>query len=107
MMALWLMEKRRPTYDLDAIKQAIGSVDTVAITTSALRDATALGFDRGGIVAVIHSVERRMFVKSMTTFADHRLWQDVYHVPARGLLLYVKFQADVVSEFTVMSFKEK
>jgi len=106
-MALWLMEKRRPTYDLDAIKLAIGSVDTLAITTSALRDATALGFDRGGIVAVIHSVERRMFVKSMTTFADHRLWQDVYHVPARGLLLYVKFQADVVSEFTVMSFKEK
>ena len=107
MMALWLMEKRRPTYDLDAIKLAIGSVDTLAITTSALRDATALGFDRGGILAVIHSVERRMFVKSMTTFADHRLWQDVYHVPARGLLLYVKFQADVVSEFTVMSFKEK
>jgi motility quorum-sensing regulator/GCU-specific mRNA interferase toxin len=107
MMAFWLMEKRRPTYDLDAIKLAIGSVDTLAITTSALRDATALGFDRGGIVAVIHSVERRMFFKSMTTFADHRLWQDVYHVPARGLLLYVKFQADVVSEFTVMSFKEK
>ena len=84
MMALRLMEKRRPTYDLDVIKLAIGSVDTLAITTSALRDATALGFDRGGIVAVIYSVERRMFVKSMTTFADHRLWQDVYHVPARG-----------------------
>jgi hypothetical protein len=29
------MEKRRPTYDLDAIKLAIGSVDTLAITTSA------------------------------------------------------------------------
>ena len=24
-----------------------------------------------------------MFVKSTTTFADHRAWQDVYHVPAR------------------------
>jgi motility quorum-sensing regulator/GCU-specific mRNA interferase toxin len=35
------------------------------------------------------------------------VWQDVYHVPARGLVLYVKFQADVVTEFTVMSFKEK
>ena len=29
MMALWLMEKRRPTYDLDVIKLAIGSVDTL------------------------------------------------------------------------------
>jgi len=25
----------------------------------------------------------------------------------RGLLLYVKFQADVLTEFTVVSFKEK
>jgi motility quorum-sensing regulator/GCU-specific mRNA interferase toxin len=101
------MEKRRPTYDLDAIKMAIGSIDTLSMTTSALRDATALGFDRGGIVNAIQSIERPMFVKSMTTFADHRVWQDVYHVPARQLMLYVKFQADVVTEFTVMSFKEK
>ena len=52
-------------------------------------------------------VERRMFLKSMTTFADPRVWQDVYHVPARGLMLYVKFQGDVVTEFKVESFKEK
>lgn len=101
------MEKRRPTYDLEAIKLAIGSVETLAMTTSALRDATALGFDRGGVVETILGIERGMFYKSMTTFADHRLWQDVYHVPARGLTLYVKFQADVITEFTVMSFKEK
>lgn len=101
------MEKRRPTYDLEAIKLAIGSTETLAITTSALRDATALGFDRGGIVETITGIERRKFYKSMTTFTDHRLWQDVYHVPARGLMLYVKFQADIVSGFTVMAFKEK
>ena len=102
-----MMEKRRPTYDLDAIKLAIGSVETLAMTTTALRDATALGFDRGGIVETISGIERSMFFKSMTTFADHRVWQDVYHVPARGLTLYIKFQADVITEFTVMSFKEK
>lgn len=89
------MEKRRPTYDLDAIKLSIGSVETLAITISAMRDATALGFDRG------------MFYKSMTTLKDHRLWQDVYHVPSQGLTLYIKFQADVVTEFSVVSFKEK
>ena len=102
-----MMEKRRPTYDLEAIKLAIGSVETLAMTTTALRDATALGFDRGGIVETIASIDRSMFFKSMTTFADHRVWQDVYHVPARGLTLYIKFQADVITEFTVMSFKEK
>ncbi|WP_292402620.1 type II toxin-antitoxin system MqsR family toxin [Mesorhizobium sp.] len=69
--------------------------------------STRWGFDRAGVVEVIGGITRKMFVKSMTTFADHRVWQDVYHVPARDLVLYVKFQADVVTEFTVMSFKEK
>ena len=85
------MEKRRPTYDLEAIKAAFETVETLAMTSSALRDAIALGFDRAGVVETIAGIERRMFYKSMTTFADHRVWQDVYHVPARGLTLYVKF----------------
>lgn len=100
------MEKRRPTYDLEAIKTALRSVKTLAMTTSALRDATSLGFDRGSIVETINSIRQTMFLKSMTTFADHRVWQDVYHVPARELMLYVKFQADVIIEFKVMSFRE-
>jgi len=101
------MEKKRPTYDLEAIKTALGSVETLAMMSSALRDAMAIGFDRNGVTETIQGIDRRMFYKSMTTFADHRVWQDVYHVPARGMVLYVKFQADVVTEFTVMSFKEK
>jgi len=101
------MEKRRPTYDLEAIKAALGTVETLAMTSSALHDAIALGFDRAGVAETIGGIERQMFYKSMTTFADHRVWQDVYHVPARGMGLYIKFQADIVTEFTVMSFKEK
>jgi motility quorum-sensing regulator/GCU-specific mRNA interferase toxin len=101
------MEKRRRTYDLDAIKAAIGSVETLTMTRSAFSDALSLGFNRSGIVAVIQGIQRPMFYKSMTTLADHRTWQDVYHVPADGPVLYVKFQADVVTEFQLMSFKEK
>jgi len=101
------MEKRRPTYDLDAIKAAIGSPETLAITRSAFADALSLGFNRSGIAAAIQAMRRPMFVKSMTTLADHRTWQDVYHVPVEGLVLYVKFQADVVTAFRVMSFKER
>jgi motility quorum-sensing regulator / GCU-specific mRNA interferase toxin len=107
MVAYEVVEKRKPTYDLDAIKAALGTVETLAVTVSALRDDYDLGFDRAGIVDLISSAERKMFVKSMTTFADHRAWQDVYNIPARDLMLYVKFQADVVTEFTVMAFKEK
>jgi motility quorum-sensing regulator/GCU-specific mRNA interferase toxin len=47
------MEKRKPTYDLEAVKLAIGSVESLAITRSAFADAMSLGFTRSGIVAVI------------------------------------------------------
>lgn len=101
------MEKRRPSHDLAAIKRVLGSAGRLAITGTALRDALALGFTRFAIAQTIRGIERTMFVKSMTTYADHRLWQDVYHVPVEGLVLYVKFQADAVTEFRLVSFKEK
>ena len=43
----------------------------------------------------------------MTPKAAPRLWQDVYHVPSQTGVLYVKFTADVVAEFLLLSFKEK
>ena len=89
------------------MKAVLGGVETLAITTSAFRDAIGLGFDRAGIAEVVQGMNRKMIFKSMTTIRDHRVWQDVYHASARGLVLYVKFQADVVTEFTVMAFKEK
>jgi motility quorum-sensing regulator/GCU-specific mRNA interferase toxin len=100
------VEKRRPSYDLSAIKRAIGTSQSLSITVAAFRDAVALGFDREGVAETIMTIEKAMFRKSMTTFADHRVWQDVYHVPVGNLRLYVKFQNATVSEFKVMSFKE-
>jgi motility quorum-sensing regulator/GCU-specific mRNA interferase toxin len=43
----------------------------------------------------------------MTANADYKVWQDVYHVPSEAGLLYVKFTADAVTEFLLLSFKEK
>jgi motility quorum-sensing regulator / GCU-specific mRNA interferase toxin len=101
------VEKKRPTYDLAAVQAVFADPGALAITTGALRDAISLGFGRAAIVEVIQSMNRKMFFKSMTTFGDHRVWQDVYHVPIDDLVLYVKFQADVVTEFRLMAFKEK
>lgn len=101
------MDKRRPTYDLDAFKAAFAAPSRLAATRTALTDALALGFDRAGMVGVIRGMERRHFYKSMTSYADHSLWQDVYHVPAQGMIIYVKFCADVITEFRLLSFKEK
>ena len=52
-------------------------------------------------------MERVHFYKSMTFHGDHRSWQDVYHVPSEVGDLYVKFRADAVTEFVLLSFKEK
>lgn len=48
-----------------------------------------------------------MFYKSMTSFADHTAWQDVYHVPAGDMIIYLKFTMDTLVDFMVLSFKER
>lgn len=101
------MEKRRPTYDLDAFKAAMAAPNGLAITKAAIQTARSLGFNAAAIVGTIGSMERKHFVKSMTSFADHTEWQDVYNIPSEGFVIYLKFRADAVTEFRVLSFKEK
>jgi len=38
-----------------------------------------MGLTTAEMLTVIASLSRRQFYKSMTTYADHRVWQDVYH----------------------------
>ncbi len=102
-----MTEKRQPTYDLAAFKAAFSRVERLAVTGTALKSAAALGFGRAEIVATLQTMQRHHFYKSMTAYADHRLWQDVYHVPSAVGVLYIKFTADVVTEFLLLSFKEK
>eukprot|EP01035_Chromulina_nebulosa_P054170 gene54170-74156_t len=82
MVAALSVEKLKPSYRLGAIQRAFDSADHLAATTTALISAAALGFDREGIVQTIATMTPKMFQKSMTTYADHRIWQDVYNVPA-------------------------
>ncbi len=100
------MDKRRPAYDLEAFKGAVAT-DRVPFTRTAVRDAQAIGFGYDDMKAALERVERQHFVKSMTSRVDHRVWQDVYNVSFEGIVLYVKFTADAVGEFTLLSFKEK
>ena len=96
------MEKFNPHYSLSEFKQS-----DYGITKIAQQTALKLGFDDDGIDKVISTMELKHFYKSMTSYADHRIWQDVYHVPYGDLILYIKFTQNVVSEFTLLSFKEK
>jgi motility quorum-sensing regulator/GCU-specific mRNA interferase toxin len=102
-----MTEKPQPTYDLKAFQAAFSSVERLAVTGTALRSAAALGFGRAEIVETIQTMQREHFYKSMTSYAGHRLWQDVYHVPSPAGVLYIKFTSDAVMEFKLLSFKEK
>jgi motility quorum-sensing regulator/GCU-specific mRNA interferase toxin len=102
-----MAEKRKPTYDLEAFKAAFATVDTINLTGTALRGAAAIGFGRAEIVSVIQTMRQSHFYKSMTAHAHHRVWQDVYHVPSEAGTLYVKFAAGAVTEFLLLSFKER
>jgi len=102
-----MTEKRKPTYDLIAFKAACVDADKLNVTGAAVRSAAALGFGREDIAETIQTMQREHFYKSMTSYADHRIWQDVYHVPSPVGELYVKFTADAVTEFLLLSFKEK
>lgn len=96
------MEKFNPTYSLEEFKHS-----NFEITKTAQRTALELEFDENDIRAIVLTMEPRHFYKSMTSYADHKVWQDVYHVPCGDLILYVKFTQNVISEFTLLSFKEK
>lgn len=96
------MEKFNPTYNLEGFKNS-----DYKITNTAFRSALELEFDENDIKKVISTMKKEHFYKSMTSYANHKIWQDVYHVPYGGLILYVKFTQNVISEFTLLSFKEK
>ncbi len=102
-----MAEKFRATYDLDTLKVSFSSVSKLNLTGTALKSATSFGFGRIEVLETVQSMQREHFYKSMTSHADHRVWQDVYHVPSVVGLLYVKFTADLVTEFLILSFKEK
>ncbi len=100
------MEKRTPHYALQSIKVTFTSVASLRMTATARNSAFGLGFLGADIVRIIQAMTREHFYKSMTSLADHRVWQDVYHVPLGTTLLYVKFTTDVHGHL-VISFKEK
>lgn len=100
------MEKRRPHYDLASIKAAFTTPASLRITKTALTTAEALDLTLDDIVTIIQGLGQARFYKSMTSLADSRIWQDVYHAEFGGLVLYVKFTTDSEG-YLVISLKDK
>ena len=97
------MEKATPHYNLPAVKTLI-EAGKVRSTQSALVGAAAMGFNFDGIIAVIMALTPKDFYKSMTTHADHRIWQDVYRPATDAGEVYLKLT--VIDDVLIVSFKE-
>lgn len=99
------MEKNAPHCKLSVVKALI-EADKVSATGSAYSGAREVGiYDLAGMCAVVMTLTSTCFYKSMTTHADHRIWQDVYHTKtANDDPVYLKLT--VVNDVLIVSFKE-
>ncbi|WP_427500752.1 type II toxin-antitoxin system MqsR family toxin [Methylomonas sp. MED-D] len=97
------MEKQTPHCKLSVIKALIAD-GKIRTTKSTREGAAALGFDFDGMLAVILELTGADFYKSMSTHADHKVWQDVYRPKTVAGDVYLKLT--VVDDVLVVSFKE-
>ena len=101
------MEKKKPNYLLSEVQQVVKGRGVNAFTATALTGAAALGLSSAQAVAVVLGLKQKDFYKSMTTNADHKIWQDVYHAALKaGLAAYIKVTLRE-NGTVVIQFKEK
>lgn len=97
------MEKHTPHHKLTAV-QALATAGKVRTTHAARTGASELGLTFADILDIVIALTSRDFYKSMTTYADHTLWQDVYRPVIQVGGVYLKLT--VVDDLLIVSFKE-
>ena len=97
------MEKRSPHCKLSVVRTLI-EAGKIRTTHTARAGAVALGFSFSDMVAVVLALTPADFYKSMTTYADHTIWQDVYRPKTRAGDVYLKLT--VLDDVLIVSFKE-
>ena len=99
------MEKRTPHHKLTDVQVEVALRGIDCFTRSALDGVIAMGLRPAQALAVIQSLTKEQFYKSMTTYTDHTVWQDVYHATTETCEAYIKFTLRTDGSI-VISFKE-
>jgi motility quorum-sensing regulator / GCU-specific mRNA interferase toxin len=97
------MEKRTPHCKLPVVK-ALVAANKVRTTHAARVGANELGLSLSDMLDVVMALTLSDFHKSMTTYADHTIWQDVYRPSIRAGDVYLKLT--VIDDVLIVSFKE-
>ncbi|WP_374582702.1 type II toxin-antitoxin system MqsR family toxin [Pseudoduganella sp.] len=99
------MEKRTPHWKLSFVHDLVRAGRVRATLSASTGAGTLEIYSLRGMCEVVLSLSRNDFHKSMTSSADHRVWQDVYHGRTRtGRAAYVKLT--VIDDVLIISFKE-
>ncbi|NWE80148.1 type II toxin-antitoxin system MqsR family toxin [Pseudomonas yamanorum] len=101
------MEKYTPHCDLAVIKADVRRLGKKAFTNTAGRTGQDMGLTIEEMQAVIFELQTKLLYKSMNTYEDHRVWQDVYHTNSQDLEIYIKVTYRPAGGPPVISFKEK
>ncbi|MEW6187383.1 MAG: type II toxin-antitoxin system MqsR family toxin [Thermodesulfobacteriota bacterium] len=88
------MEKRKPHYDLKTIKRLFNAVSTRIIRQTAQKNAATIGYmNEVDLLSVVNRLCSDYFYKSMTSYGNHKIWQDVYRYrDENDIPLYIKVQ---------------
>lgn len=97
------MEKRKIHYNLAMVHRLLVE-HKVRVTKTALSGAAELGCSYDDMLAIVGNLTQKDFYKSMTTHADHTIWQDVYRPKTQWGNVYLKLT--VIDELLIVSFKE-
>ncbi len=97
------MEKPIPHCKLAMVKALVATAK-VRVTHAARLGATALGLELSDMLAVVMALTPTDFYKSMTTHADHTVWQDVYRPSTQAGDVVLKLT--VMDDVLIVSFKE-
>jgi motility quorum-sensing regulator / GCU-specific mRNA interferase toxin len=97
------MEKRKPHCSL-AVVHSLVDAGQVRATGTALGGAAAMDLSFDDMLDVVRALTIGDFYKSMTTHADHRIWQDVYQLSTQAGDIYLKLT--VIDDVLIVSFKE-
>ncbi len=96
-------EKRRPHYVLSNLKVLFRIEKTRVITQQAYKGATSEGYmSVEDIGEVIERLCSEHFYKSMTSYQDYKIWQDVYRYQDGDKSLYIKLQLSVDGDKAVL-----
>ena len=84
------MEKRKAHYDLSALIGDVRRRGVASFTKTALDGGRRMGLTTEEMIEAVCSLTPACLYKSMTTYADGRVWQDVYHADTPSGKAYVK-----------------